>query len=114
MKPGCHEMTHNPTSSNSKSKFFKVFGAYAQDYQHRDLPQQYCFVLHIQLLVKEDIIAQTSKPTGLVFGPGVAQRQQQQQQQQQQQPQQQPFNFNNGWGSPGTTYGRPTNRRRQR
>ena len=88
-------------------------GAYEQDFQVRGLPKQYCFILHIQLLVKEDIVAQSSKPTGFVFGAGVGQRQQQQQQQQQQ-PQQQPFNFSNGWGSSGTTYGRPTNRRRQR
>ena len=107
--------TTRDDNGNENAAEGSSIGAYEQDYQVRGLPKQFCFILHIQLLVKEDIIAQSSKPTGLVFGPGVGQRQQQQQQQQQQpQQQQQQFNFNNGWGSPGTTYGRPTNRRRQR
>ena len=101
------QFTTRDDQGNEAAREGLAFGCYEQDYQLDDFPPQFMHLLHIQLLVKETVVARSVNPAGMMFSPAAAaaRRQQQQfnqfQQQQQQQQQQRPqYNYNYNYVPP--------------
>ena len=83
------QFTTRDDFGNEGAKKGLVFGCYEQAFQRDGLPPQFMHVLHIQLLVKEHVVAMASNPSGVLYSPVVGRSMQQWQQFQQQQQQQQ-------------------------
>ena len=67
------QFTTRDDFGNEGAKQGLVFGCYDQSYQRDDLPPQFMYVLHIQLLVKEHVITMSANTQGVLYSPVVDQ-----------------------------------------